>query len=289
LNPFVNYKSILPTEKMEGQGVTNYSFDKPSYAFTTATTEFDDELIRRGIVTMEQAMTRKGASASEAQRLAAQSKSSTAPIEHNDIPLQHDCPSEDDSLDDDDEEDEFLQNYRQQRLAEWKQEHAATPTTPKKNARFGQVIPIQRPEWKHHVNDASHECWVVVTLTSSHTAITGSIEAAVAVLAPTCPSVKFVTIPSTSAIAHWPDSNLPSMFVYKDGTLQQELIQMKRVQSPRQVMEALALAGVEFESEEIRDVKQHDSRVEQDRHETLQRRRQLLLEADEEDDDDEVI
>jgi hypothetical protein len=46
---------------MEGRGVTNYSTGKPSYGFSSATTEFDDALTSRGIVTFEQAMIAKGA------------------------------------------------------------------------------------------------------------------------------------------------------------------------------------------------------------------------------------
>ena len=54
---------------MDGRGVTNYSTDKPSYRFSTATTEFDDALMSRGVVTFEQAMIAKGASPQEARRL----------------------------------------------------------------------------------------------------------------------------------------------------------------------------------------------------------------------------
>ena len=54
---------------MDGRGVTNYSTDKPSYGFSTATTEFDDALMSRGVVTFEQAMIAKGASPQEARRL----------------------------------------------------------------------------------------------------------------------------------------------------------------------------------------------------------------------------
>lgn len=276
----------LPT--MEGQGVTNYNADKPTYAFTAATTEFDDELIRRGIVTMEQAMVSKGASAAEAQRLAAQAQE-TATSEQVVVEKEtNDTNSDDDSFEDDD--DEFLQKYRQQRLAEMKQQHAtATNSNVKDSNSFGQVIPIQRPEWTHHVNEASQNCWVVVTLTSNNPALTGSIEAAVTALAQHCPSVKFVTIRSTSAIDNWPDANLPSIFIYRHGKMQQELIQMKRALTTLQVMEELASGGVQFQAPEIESVKDYSAKVEQDRYQTttMERRRRLML--DEEDDDDEVL
>jgi hypothetical protein len=59
---------------MQGKGVTNFAVDRPSYDYTTATTEFDDELIKRGIVTMEQVMVAKGATPEQATTLANQIK-----------------------------------------------------------------------------------------------------------------------------------------------------------------------------------------------------------------------
>ena len=61
---------------MADGNTTSYSLDKPTYAYTARTTEFDDALIRRGIVTLEQAMMGKGASAAEAKRLAAEARES---------------------------------------------------------------------------------------------------------------------------------------------------------------------------------------------------------------------
>eukprot|EP00980_Cylindrotheca_fusiformis_P016497 scaffold4914_cov108-Cylindrotheca_fusiformis.AAC.9 len=59
---------------MQGRGITNYDSSKPSHELTTSTTQFDDELMKRGIVTMEQVMLAKGATPEEAQRLVEQAK-----------------------------------------------------------------------------------------------------------------------------------------------------------------------------------------------------------------------
>ena len=214
---------------MEGRGVTNYSLNKPSYAFTAATTEFDDALIKRGIVTHEQAIFAKGASSEEARRLvvASKSKSISTSVErqhntHDDTTLKEDFGESDSDLeDDDDDDDDFLQKYRQQRLAEMKQEYSnnnkdhqtcsnKSNSKQQQQHRFGDVVPIQRPDWTFHVNDASHDATVVVVLTSKdNIELTGSVEAALSILAPLCPYIKFVTIPSTSAIDNFPDNNLP--------------------------------------------------------------------------------
>lgn len=277
---------------MEGQGVTNYSLDKPSYAFTAATTEFDDALMKRGIVTHEQAIFAKGASSEEAQRLVAEAKHKVS-LESNTNEANNGEDSDSDF--DDDDDDDFMQKYRQQRLEEMKQEHSnKNPTSQQQqqqqSAVFGEVVPIQRPEWTHHVNEASHKATVVVVLTSSHVELTGSTEAAVSALAPLCPSIKFVTIPSKSAIANFPDVNLPCAFVYEDGTMVHELTasggNLKMVTTPLQLMRDLERAGVTFGSQEQQKVKDYSRRSEEGRREVLQRRMKFMDE--DEGDDDEV-
>jgi hypothetical protein len=214
------YKVLLIIFIMEGRGVTNYAGGKPSYAFSTSTTEFDDALMQRGIVTFEQAMMAKGASAEEAKRLATARdvKKGEAAI------VVGECESgeEEDYSEDD---DEFLQRYRQKRLEELKTSKSITTTT---TLLFGEVMHIARPDWGREVNDDSQKVWVVVVLTSHDVERTGCAEEAVQVLAQKFADVKFVSIPSNAAIANWPDERLPTIFLYRHGKLQQEFIGMKR-------------------------------------------------------------
>ena len=273
---------------MEGQGVTNYAVDKPSYAYTTATTEFDDELIRRGVVTTEQAMVAKGASAEEAHRLTVLAKKAKeggkSTQESNSIPKDD---FSDDKSDDDDDflDDDFLQKYRQQRIAELKKEHSNSTESSKDRGMvyYGEAVPIQRPDWTYHVNEASQDSWVVVTLTSNNLEVTGAVEAAAKALAKLCPSVKFVMIPSQSAIDNWPDSNLPSVFVYRHGEMQRELIGMKRSLTVMQLQKELEDVGVEFSKAEVSKVRQHNSQQDEARKNILKQR---ILLADEESDDE---
>jgi hypothetical protein len=213
---------------MEGRGVTNYAGDKPSCAFSTATTEFDDALIQRGIVTFEQAMMAKGASSEEAKRLSHVKQGEAAVIEEYD--------SEEDSDDDHDDDDEFLQRYRQVRLEELK--------TRQTKSTFGEVIPITRPDWGREVNADSQKVWVVVVLTSHDVERTGCVEDAVQVLARTFATVKFVSIRSNAAIDNWPDEHLPTIFLYRHGKLQQEFIGMKRTISAKELEWKLAECDV---------------------------------------------
>lgn len=92
---------------------------------------------------------------------------------------------------------------------------------------YGGVFLISRPEWTHHVNDASEHGWVVVCLTSSDVERTGRVETACQILAVDHPSIKFVLIPSRSAIPKWPDENLPSLFLYRHRKMQHQLVQLR--------------------------------------------------------------
>jgi len=209
---------------MQGQGVTNYSTEQPSYAFSGETTEFDDALIQRGIITKEQALAAKGMSVEDAQRLAAAPPPSVDQtfVEVVSKPSNYDDLSDDDDsfLDEDEDDDEFMRQYREKRVAEMKQERTKT------NILYGEPVIIDRTEWKRHVNQDSHKVWVVVCLTSSDTERTGCVEQAVQELAPLHPATKFVLIAAHSAIPNWPVDNLPSLFLYRHGKMQHELVRL---------------------------------------------------------------
>jgi hypothetical protein len=111
---------------MQGRGVTNFSGDKPSYALSTQTTEFDDQLIQRGIVSREQVMMAKGASPEEAVRLAQENQGTskedpeeeTRKQQHqSNLQEENDDDSDLDMLEDGDDDD-FFAKYRQERLAQ---------------------------------------------------------------------------------------------------------------------------------------------------------------------------
>ena len=218
---------------MEGRGITNYSTEKPTFAYSTQTTEFDDALVDRGIVTLEQVYMAKGASAEEAQRLAALKRNEGVIDEIEDTIQVHKKETESDE-DESEDDDEFLKKYRRQRLEELK----------KLKGPYGEVISIARPEWTREVNEDSEKAWVVVTLTSHNVERTGCVEEAIHKLAPKFPSVKFVSIPSTAAIADWPDENLPTVFLYRDGKLQRQFIRMRPTITSDELEWDLAECGV---------------------------------------------
>jgi hypothetical protein len=227
---------------MEGQGVTNYQPGKSSYGYSASTTEFDDACIQRGIITHEQAIFSKGASSEEAVRLAGL-KNSTA-CEQESAEHGNEKTEVDEDEDEDDyllEDDEFLDRYRQQRLEELQEEKSKLKG---ETVEFGEVVLISRDEWNRHVNEDSMKHWVVVCLTSSDTERTGRVEQAVRKLAGDYRMTKFILIPSRSAIPNWPDTNLPSIFLYRHGKMQSELLRLSPETDVDELEETLRESGV---------------------------------------------
>ena len=239
-----------------GGNKISYSLERPEYEYTTATTQFDDELLKRDVITFEQAMMAKGASAAEARRLAcvhqygegcagggaaaseelkggkrraARRRRSGSDSNTDDEDDEHDQANnkegnnieEDGNSDDDD--DEFLANYRKMRLRELQDK-----------SRYGDVLHISRTDWTREVNEASRNGqWVVINLTRGSSTATVSVrhvdacemvERAASELARRFPHVKFVSIAASAANENWPPHNLPTMFCYRDGRLQRQLI-----------------------------------------------------------------
>jgi hypothetical protein len=236
---------------MEGLGVTNFALNQPSHGYTAETTEFDEALIQRGVVTRQQALIAKGATPQQAQALLQQKQ---------DLEKQHqqqqnvswdktdnnrekgdDDDADDDSFVDDDDDGDFMDQYRQQRMREMKQ---AQQDSKNKGPKFDEVIQISRPEWQRHVNDSSLEHWVVVCLTSSDVNRTGRTEAAVQELATLCTSIKFVTIPSSAAIENWPQEHLPTLFAYRHGKMQHQFVSMPIQCNAEDLYQLLKLKGV---------------------------------------------
>lgn len=192
-----------------------YDVNKPTFAYTEATTQFDDELIRRGIITKEQAIIRKGASVSEARRIIHEASQQRK----QQLSLASSISSSEEEEEDDEADREAMLQYQQRRLQDYKQDII-----------YGEVISISRSDWTREVNNVVKD-WVVVNLTcegniasASHWNECKKIEDAMHRLAKRFPHIKFVSIPSTSAIENWPSDNLPTVFLYKDGSMQHQLI-----------------------------------------------------------------
>jgi hypothetical protein len=245
------FKTYILQSTMQGRGTSNYASHKPSHELTTSTTQFDDELMKRGIVTMEQVMLAKGATPEEAQRLIEEKKnlgnSTTLPI--YDVSSQgsrlndedEDDVDEDDDEDDDEDylldDDELFSRYRQERMAQLDTADANTTS-------MSSTVPrrITRDEWTTHVNDASSYKWVLVVLWDDTAMRTQDIMQDLSkILREYASLISIVTIPYLEASPHWPSTRVPAVFAYRNGIKQHEFVTQEhgKFPTPEQLIQLL--------------------------------------------------
>lgn len=227
---------------MEGRGITNYSTSKPSHSFTTKTTEFDDELLKRGIITPEEAILAKGAAPDEVLRLTHLNERVTT---NTNVLISsrrnYDNKNCESSRSNTEHEEYLMQIYRKKHL------HNIKYTI----CNFGFVMPITRAEWMKEVNEASAEGrWVIVLLTSQNSSAASHLQLdlchlmedkIIPTLAKKFDSLKFVSIPSKNAIPDWPENQLPTLFFYRYSKLQHQLVGLSEFGRQTLTVESLEL------------------------------------------------
>ncbi|KAH3920735.1 hypothetical protein HBI56_012530 [Parastagonospora nodorum] len=127
-----------------------------------------------------------------------------------------------DALEDEEDED-FLESYRQKRMAE-----LATTTAA---SIYNQVYHLQKPDYSRDVTDASKAAFVFVLLTSSQGTNT---ESRVLIeiwreLAKRFGDVKFCQMRADLCIEGYPDKNTPTVLVYKDGDIKRQIVTLREL------------------------------------------------------------
>ncbi|CAH8644307.1 unnamed protein product [Dicrocoelium dendriticum] len=115
----------------------------------------------------------------------------------------------------DDEDAKFLEEYRRKRIALLKEEAA--------QARFGCVKEITKSDWKTEVNEAGDH-YVVIHIAQRGHALCNLVHSYMTTLARKFPTVKFLRGESCLCIPDFPEYNLPSLLIYRDGDLQNQLV-----------------------------------------------------------------
>lgn len=123
-----------------------------------------------------------------------------------------------DELDEfEDEEDQrVMEMYRQKRIAEMK----ATST----KSKYGDVREISAIDYTQQVNKAGEGIWVILHLYKQGIPLCSLINQHITNLAVKFPQVKFLKSISTTCIPNYPDKNLPTLFIYKDGDMKHQWI-----------------------------------------------------------------
>jgi hypothetical protein len=118
----------------------------------------------------------------------------------------------------DEEDEDFLESYRQKRMAELATTTAASV--------YNQVYHIQKPDYSRDVTDASKSAFVLVLLTSSSGTNT---ESRILIeiwreLAQRFGDVKFCQMRADLCIEGYPDRNTPTVLIYKDGDIRRQIV-----------------------------------------------------------------
>jgi len=116
----------------------------------------------------------------------------------------------------DEEEAAILERCRRQRIAEMKAKMA--------KAKFGEVREISAIDYVKEVNQAGEGIWVVLHLYKQGIPLCALINQHISKLAHKFPEVKFLKSISTTCIPNYPDKNLPTLFVYKDGNMAHQFV-----------------------------------------------------------------
>ncbi|EXJ77968.1 hypothetical protein A1O3_09127 [Capronia epimyces CBS 606.96] len=127
----------------------------------------------------------------------------------------------------DEEDEEFLDQYRQRRLAEL--------SRLQRKSVYGQVFPLQKPDYARDVTEESNKAFVLVNLTSS---LGTNVESRVLSdlwrqAAAKFGDVKFCEIRANLCIEGYPEKNTPTILVYKDGDIKRQLVTLRELNGPK--------------------------------------------------------
>ncbi len=114
--------------------------------------------------------------------------------------------------------------------------------------KFGDVQPIAKDEWTREITDASQDNWVLAYLWDSSLEECRVMEEVLRVVARNHRDVKFVSIQAQHAVENWPTRNCPTLFMYHKGSLQNQLLGIRKLggvnMKVEDLEEYLADAGV---------------------------------------------
>jgi len=149
----------------------------------------------------------------------------------------------------DDLDERVFAEYRRKRIEEMR--------ALQKAATYGDVLEITGREWVREVNQAGQDVSVVVHLYKQGIPACALLNQHLRVLATKHPATKFVKSISDLCIPNYPDRNLPTVFVYRNGAM------VKQFVGPAVLSEKLKVGELEWILDDVKAVKtdlEHDPR-----------------------------
>jgi len=179
-----------------------------SFEYSSATTEWQDILVKKGIIETPEDRSRQHVMMRD--RISREAPGGAVHVEEEDE--RDDDDDLLDALEDEMGDDDMVKRFRDARIAEMKAAQARN--------KFGEVKPIDKPEWVTEVTEASNDVTVVVYLWQHSNTECKLMDQILPKLAARHQHIKFVSIRATAAVENWPESRSPTLFVYQDGELQ---------------------------------------------------------------------
>jgi hypothetical protein len=189
--------------------MSGYALNSTKYELTDELTEWDDILIAKGVQTRDDRLFAKGLDPEQHQI-----KEKVAEVEaptRDEIIEAHATTDDIDELEEEAFDDTtILEKIRAKRLKEMQDARL--------KARFGEVYEITKPDYVREVTECSNtKCWVICCLYEDHIPMCTLMLEAMEVCSKKFKDIKFVKIKSRQAVENMPESQLPALFLYRDG------------------------------------------------------------------------
>ena len=131
----------------------------------------------------------------------------------------------------DSEDEAVLAQFRNKRIAEMKDLAS--------RAKYGSVREISGQDYINEVNKAGEGVWVILHLYKQGIPFCALLNQHFANLAPKFPSVKFLRSIASTCIPNFPETNLPSIFVYFEGNIKKQFIGTVELRGPNLTLDEL--------------------------------------------------
>lgn len=130
-------------------------------------------------------------------------------------PMEHKNLEELEQMEDDFEDDKFFMEYKQKKLNEIKE---------KSKGAYGIMREIRYDDYKAEVTEASKEVPVVILLHQEYIETSKVLNQILMNMAKKFPAVKFLRIQASNCVQNFRDSDVPTIFVYRDGKIYQQFL-----------------------------------------------------------------
>lgn len=159
-----------------------------------------------------------------------------------------------------DELDELLEDDDRRVLEQYRQKRIAEMQALARKEKYGSLITIDETNFVQEVTEASKECAVVVYMCRDSVPACRIITEHMKKLAERFKATKFVKYDMKA----YPDRNFPTLLIYKDGQLNDQLVAFKGTDFKTIALYLHSLDVIKIEKDEVFDKKDESSSEESD-------------------------